>query len=136
EDAPDLFVHAGDHGGVGLHVAAIEMPQRAARLYRSQPRGLGLVLWPFPRPVRRREVQADEPGPRAFPQSLERLHGLVGQQVGQVSGLLDARVSIPEVRLAVVSMREVIDRGAANAPELFVAALQRTVVRQLSEMPL
>ena len=67
-------------------------------------------------------------------------HSLIPQQFGQISGLMNGHVAIPEIigrgvcRSGLV--REVIERASAKTPEVIVAALERAVVGQPAQMPL
>jgi hypothetical protein len=55
-DATDLLVHRLDHPLVGPLRPAVQIEQAAG--HRAEPLGLGFVAGPFPRPVRRIEVEA------------------------------------------------------------------------------
>ena len=131
--APDLVVHRGDHAAVGLLRAAVPVDQVAA----AQALGLRLVARRLPRPVGRAEVQAEQERPAGPGVVADHLHRAVAEQVGRVAFRRDLLVLLPEIRgAAPAGVPVVVDRAAAIAVEVVVAALMRAEIRQTAQMPL
>jgi hypothetical protein len=69
--------------------------------------------------------------------SVDRGNGAVSQQTGEIAGLLDGHVAIPQIRLLIGAVvRVVVERAAAETVEVLVAASQWTVRRQRTQVPL
>ena len=66
-------------------------------------------------------------------------HRAVGEQIGQISSLLNFCVTVPQVISVCIRrrrlVRKVVQAAAAKSPEMIVAALERTVIRQITQMP-
>src|SRR5581483_2341171 len=96
----------------------------------------GFVGGSFPGPVRSVEVQAEEVWPLRF---FDDRYGAIAEKIGQVAGLMDFRVAVPQVfgtgRGNSVLVGEVIERAAAKSPEVIVAALQGSEIGQRAEVP-
>ena len=67
---------------------------------------------------------------------LDRVDGPVAEQVGHIAGLPDGDIAVPQVGfVAGVAVRVVVERTGAEAPEVLVAALQRSERRQHAQVP-
>jgi hypothetical protein len=102
-----------------------------------------VVLWilavgvarPFPRPVRRRVVEAQVKWPVVAPS--DELGRAVGEQVGHVPNPLGGDVVLPEVWLSrTADVREVIHAAAVNAEELVEPVAVGRELRHEAEVPL
>ena len=68
--------------------------------------------------------------------STSRVTSSLAQHVGDIALPLDRRLALVEVVLAAIAKMRVIAGIAAHDPEeLVIPALQRTVARQIAEMP-
>jgi hypothetical protein len=86
--------------------------------------------------VRRGEVEVEKERPRVLRTLLEHRDCPVAEELGQVAGLADVCGAVPQVRQAIEFVGEIVDPAAADAPELVEPAPERTVIRQLAEVPL
>ena len=79
-------------------------------------------------------MQADEEWLALFDVAVDRLDRLVGEQVRQITVLVNFDVVVPEVvgigLGAAGLVREVVETAAAESPEMFVAALERSDNRE------
>ena len=98
-----------------------------------------LVVRTLPGPVRRVEMQADEEWFSLFDVAIDRLDGLFGEQIRQVTSLVNFDIVVPEIvgigLGAARLMREVVQIASAESPEMVVAALEGPIIRKTAEMP-
>ena len=133
QDAADLQVHLDHHAAIGLNGAGVEAAQSSERLRER------FIVRTLPGPVRRVEMQADEEGLAIFHIAVNRLDGLFGEQVCQITVLVDFDIVIPQVvRVGLGAagfMCEIIQTASAESPEMIVATLERPEIGERAEMP-
>ena len=134
EDAANLQVHFLDHAPVSLLRAAIKV--RQATPGRAEPVRLGFIPGRLPRPMRRVEMQAQQKRAAGFRIAIDNVHGAAAQQVGEIAHLMDGHVVVPQIILVLIGVGVVIHRSATQPVEVIVSALQRAVLRELTQMPL
>src|SRR6185503_18264480 len=84
------------------------------------------------------EMQAEEKRLLGFRIVANYFHRAVAEQIRQVTSLVNFSAVVPEivgVSTRVGLVRKVIQRPALKTPEVIVAALERTVIRQIPQMP-
>jgi hypothetical protein len=96
-----------------------------------------LVSGAFPGPVRRGVVDAHVERLASCGVSDDGVDRACRDQVGDVAGLRDGCLVLPQVGVPhAISMSEVVDPAAEDPEKFFVAALDRTVVREVTGVPL
>src|ERR1700738_5232962 len=83
EHSADIHVEALHHGAVGLLGTAVTVK------YVLDTLGLGFVVWPLPRPMRRGKMQAHQEGLLRLRVAFHGLHCPIAEQVRHVSVSLD-----------------------------------------------
>ena len=136
EHAPDLLIHPLDHRGIGRLGTAVEILHLLDGRGAFEALRFRRVGGALPRPMRRAEVEAEQERPVEAGESLERADRMVAQQVGQIARLMQRRVAIPQVGMIRHGVGEIIDRAAAEPPEMLISAFERSEARQGPEMPL
>src|SRR5262245_30514437 len=86
--------------------------------------------------MRRIEMQAQEKRLTRPRIGGDHLHRALAEQARRIADIVADAVVVPEIMFTVgASMREIIDRAAAEAIEMIIAAFQRAEFGQRSEMP-
>ncbi len=120
------------------HGTAVLVPQRALLARLDPPHDLGallLVALGDPRPVRRREVEVEQPRPAVLAPDV--LTGPLGQNARVVPQVLVRDVTFIQVVLPAEPQLRVVLQGTAEVPEELVPArLRGGVVRQVAAVPL
>ncbi len=130
----NALVHVVDHAVVGVDVAAIEVKKVVFDLCRQR-----MVLTRFPRPMRGGVVQAQKEGRAlrcAGRHAVHKVHGLVGNQIGQVAVfVLFFFVGVQIVRAVVAGVAEVVHPARHGAKEFFITRLQGAEVGRVAQVP-
>ena len=67
----------------------------------------------------------------------DEVHRAIGDEVGEIAGLVNLRLALAQVVDAGrIAVREIVDAAAHHAEEFLVAALQRAEVRREAQVPL
>src|SRR5579859_6772129 len=83
------------------------------------------------------EMKAYQEGLPRFRVAIHDVNGAATEQIGQVAHLVNLHVVIPQV-VAVIraGVHVVVERATAESVKMVIATLQRTELRQYTEMPL
>ncbi len=131
QDTAYTVVHRAHHFRIGRQRAAAEVEQFL------QLRGPGGIDGALPRPMWRGIMEAQKEGAPRLRRVVHILHRTVGQQIGEVSGLLDQRFVLVKIGPpAAVLMGEIVSAAARHAEELIVAALEGPEPRKVAHVPL
>ena len=79
-------------------------------------------------------MQADEEWLSLFDVTIDRFDRLFGEQIREVTSLVNLDVVVPEIvgigLGAARLMREVVEIASAESPEMVVAALEGSIIRE------